>query len=153
MKVEEIIEQMQEYIKDAHQMPLMGGRVLIEPDRLLDMIDDLVNGFPQELRQAKALVADRVKIIDDAKKEAEGIIRVAEERRKAMVNDSEVTRQAKANAEQMITDAKLKSKEVRKAANDYVEEIMKRADEMLTANVNELRKTRQSIKVSQRQGS
>ena len=153
MTVQEIIDQMQDYVKEAHQMPLMGGRVLIEPDRLLEMMDDLSNALPQELRQAKAIVADRVKIIDDAKKEAEGIVRVAEERRKAMVNDSEITRQAKANAEQMINDAKLKSKEVRKAANDYVEEIMKRADEMLTANVNDLRKTRQSIKSSQRQGN
>jgi len=153
MKVEEIIEQIESSVKEARSLPLMGGRVVVEADQILELLSELSICLPSELRQAKAIVADRSKIIDNAKEEAESIIRVAEERRKNMVNESEIMRQAKASAEQLLTDAKLKSKEVRKAANDYVEEIMKRADEMLTANVNELRKTRQSIKASQRQGN
>lgn len=153
MKVEEIIEQIEVALKEARPLPLMGGRVVVESDQILELLSELSISLPSELRQAKAIVADRAKIIDSAKEEAEGIIRVAEERRKNMVNENEIVRQAKASAEQLLTDAKLKSKEVRKAANDYVEEIMKRADEMLTANVNELRKTRQSIKASQRQGN
>ena len=153
MKIEDLIEQMTDLIKESRPLPLMRDKVVVEPERLLELLDEISVTLPQELRQAKAIVADRTKIIEDAKAEAEGIIRVAEERRKTMVNDNEITRQAKASAEQMLTDARLKSKEVRKAANDYVEEIMKRADEMLTANVNELRKTRQSIKASQRQGN
>ena len=152
MKTEEIIESLEEAIKGARPVPLTG-KVMIESDTLLTMLSELSAALPNELKQAKAIVSDRSNIISAAKQEAEDIVRVAEERRKSMINESEIVRSAKATADQIMTDAKMKSREVRKAANDYVEEIMKRADEMLTANVNELRKTRQSIKASQRQGS
>ena len=58
--------------------------------------------------------------------------------------------QAQAEANEIITDAKLKSRDMRKAVNDYVDEMLRQADEMLTSQVNEIKKTRQNIKASQR---
>ena len=42
---------------------------------------------------------------------------------------------------------------MRRAANEYVDDLMKRCDEQLTGNLAELRKTRQNIKASQRSGT
>ena len=50
----------------------------------------------------------------------------------------------------LIAQAQQKFKEMRKASNDYVDDLMRRADESLSENLAELRKTRQSIKTSQR---
>ena len=153
MKTEEIIEQIEDLLKNSRSLPLMGGKVGVDQNQLLELLGELSATLPSELKQAKKIVAERSEILEEAHREADKKIRQAEERRKNMINESEVMRNAKASADQVLADAKLKSKEVRRAANDYVDEIMKRADEMLTANVNELRKTRQSIKASQRQGS
>lgn len=54
--------------------------------------------FRAEVRKAKAIVADRAQIISEAQREAETIIRVAEEKQKALVNQDEVVRQAQAKA-------------------------------------------------------
>lgn len=51
----------------------------MEADRLRDLIDDIRGNMPSEVRQAKAIVSDRADIISTAKREAEGIIRAAEE--------------------------------------------------------------------------
>ena len=51
---------------------------------------------------------------------------------------------------ELIAQAQQKFKEMRKASNDYVDDLMRRADESLSENLAELRKTRQSIKASQR---
>ena len=67
-----------------------------------------------------------------------------------MVNQDEIVRQAQQKANELIAQAQQKFKEMRKASNDYVDDLMRRADESLSENLAELRKTRQSIKASQR---
>ena len=106
--------------------------------------------IPAEVRQAKAIVADRTQIINEANREAETIVRVAEEKAKAMVNQDEIVRQAQQKANELIAQAQQKFKEMRKASSDYVDDLMRRADESLSEQLAELRKTRQSIKASQR---
>ena len=86
-----------------------------------------------------------------AKKESEDIIRGAEERKKAMIEQSEVMREAKAEAAELLNDAKGKASEIRKAANDYVENVMKRTDDAITAQLTELRKTRQNLRITKKQ--
>lgn len=153
MKVEDLIVELREVVEDAKVMPLSGGKCLVDIDHIKEILDDIDETLPQEVRQAKAIVADRGKILDDAKAEAENIVRSAEDRRKSLVTQNEIVRQAQAEANDIISDAKVKAKEMRKAVNEYVDDIMKRTDEVLTQQVNEVKKTRQSLKASQRTGN
>ena len=43
-----------------------------------------------------------------------------------------------------------RSAEIRKAANDYVENIMKRTDDAITAQITELRKSRQNLRITKK---
>ena len=79
-------------------------------------------------------------------KQREERIRAAEERAKQLVAQEEITKLAQNKAREIIADAQLKSKEMRKAAQDFVDDIMRRADEGLTANLGEVRKTRAALK-------
>mgnify|MGYP006874721651 CR=1 FL=1 len=58
----------------------------------------------------------------------------------------EIVKLAQAKAAEIIAGAQTKSREMRKAAQDFVDDIMRRADEGLTANVAEVRKTRAALK-------
>ena len=58
-------------------------------------------------------------------------------------------RQAQARANDIMAQAQVKFRDMRQASNDYVEDIMRRADETMAASLAELRKTRQSIKATQ----
>ena len=102
--------------------------------------------MPSEIKQARGIVADRTDIITNAKKEADAIIRNAEERAKALIAQEEITRLAQEKAGEIISAALTKSREMRKAAQDFVDDLMRRADEGLTANLSEIRKTRASLK-------
>lgn len=153
MKVEELLGELRDIIDDAKVFPLSGGKSMVNAENIREILDDMEDTLPQEVRQAKAIVADRAQIIADAKREAEGIVRNAEERKKVLVNQNEIVRQAQAEANQIINDANLKSKEIRRAANEYIDDLMKRTDDLMTNQVNELKKTRQSLKQSQRTGN
>ena len=145
MKVDDLILQLQDLIGEAKSMPFSGGKVMVNSDDVYDIIDQIQDAMPAEVRQAKNIVADRKQILAEANRESENIIRAAEERKKAMLNQNEIVREAQAKAKEIIDDAKIKSAEIRKAANVYVDSIMKRAEESLSSQLGEVKKTRANI--------
>ncbi len=144
MSIEELLEQFDEALETGVKMP--GKRVIVNAEKLRAVIDDIRLNIPSEIKQARGIVADRADIITNAKREADGIIRNAEERANAMVSQEEITKLAQEKAGEIIANAQMKSREMRKAAQEFVDDIMRRADEGLTANLGELRKTRASLK-------
>ncbi|MBQ2971644.1 MAG: ATPase [Ruminococcus sp.] len=150
MRVDELINELQELVADAKTVPLSGGKVMVEAEKIYDILEEIQDTLPAEVRQAKNIVADRGQIIAEAKKESEDIIRAAEDRKKAMIEESEIMRAAKAEATELLNEVKSKSAEMRKAANDYVENIMKKTDDAITAQLTELRKTRQNLRITKK---
>lgn len=150
MRVEDLINELEDMMNDAKVLPLTGGKAVVDTEAVLDILDDIHDALPGEVRQAKSIVADRSQILAEAKKEAEEIIRAGEEKKKQLVAEDEITKQAQAQAADILSDAKKKSSEMKKAANGYVTDLMKRADETLTDLTNEIRKTRQDIQAQKK---
>lgn len=146
MRVEEILEELEESVKDAWSLPLTGGKGFINVERVSELISEIRDELPNELRQAKAIIADRSQIIAEAKEEAETIVASAEKKAKFMVERDEIVKQAQKKSEEVLMEAKIKSREMKQVTNEYIDELIKRTDETLTDAVTALRKTRQSLK-------
>ena len=134
MKVDDLILQLQDLVNDAKSMPFSGGKVLVNSEEVYDIIDQIQDAMPAEVRQAKNIVADRKQIITE----------------KVMLNQNEIVREAQAKAREILEDAKQKSLEIRKAANVYVDSIMKRTEESLAGQLGEVKKTRANFINSQK---
>ena len=147
--VEDLIDELYDVLEKGWSLPLSGGKSFIDSEEAKQILDEIREAIPAEVRKAKAIVADRAQIISEAQREAETIVRVAEEKAKTLVNQEEIVRQAQAKANDIMAQAQVKFREMRKASNDYVEDIMRRTDEAVSASLAELRKTRQSIKSTQ----
>ncbi len=146
MNIEELLEQFDEVLDSGIKIP--GKKTLVDVEKLRAVVDDIRLNIPNEIKQARGIVADRTDIITTAKREADGIIRNAEERAKAIVAQEEIVKMAQEKATEIIANAQAKSKEMRRAAQDFVDDIMRRADEGLTSNLGEIRKTRAALKQS-----
>ena len=144
MNMDDLMEQLDEVLESSFKMP--GKRVVVDVEKVRAIIDDMRMTMPTEVKQAKGIVADRADIINNAKREADNIIRVAEERAKAMVAQEEITKLAQARAGEVLAAAQKKSRDMRNAAQDFVDDLMLRSDEMLTANLNEIKKTRAALR-------
>lgn len=153
ISVETMINDLYEMIDASAKLPLSKDRAIISVTGFKDMLDDIKANLPQEIRQARGIVADRNRILSQANQEAESIIHSAEDRAKKMVSKSEIVRQAQHRSAEMLTDAKTKSNEMRKAAAEYIDDIMKQADDDVSRTLSELKKARQDIKASQRKNS
>lgn len=144
MNMEELLEQLDEALDAGVKLP--GRRCVVDVEKLRAIVDDIRMAMPNEIKQAKGICADRADIISNAKKEADSIKRAAEERAAQLTSQEEIVKLAHAKASEIITNAQLKSKEMRKAAQDFVDDIMRRADDGLTANLAEVRKTRAALR-------
>ena len=146
MNIDDILDQMDEMLDKAWNLPLTGGRCVVDAEKVRDLIDDIRLNLPTEIKQAKQIVADRTDIISVAKAEAESIVRKAEDHAKALVEQEEITKQAQQQASEMLNQAQQKAREMRKGAMEFSEDLLRRSEEVLVANVSEIRKVRTSIR-------
>ena len=141
--IEETITTLYEMVQDAWSLPLGAEKCVVERDKLLDEIS---NQLPGELKQAKTIVESRNEVITNAKREAENILKQAEQRAKQMISREEVVKQAEQQAAEMMKAAQQKIKELRQVTNDYVDDAMKRTEDAISQSLSEIRESRSKFR-------
>lgn len=146
MIIDDILDMMDDLLDSAASVPFSVKKSIIDCDQMRDYINEIRLNLPQEIKQAKLIVRDRQSIMTDANKEADAIIRRAEDRAKVIVSNDEITKQAKLRAADIINQAQGRAKELKNVANKYIDDVLVRTEECLQANLADVRKTRQAVK-------
>ena len=88
---EDIIGALYDMVQDARSMPLAADKCILERDKVLDMLDEIIAQLPAELKQSRTIVESRNELISQARREAENIVRQAQEQEKAVqINSGDV---------------------------------------------------------------
>ena len=119
---------------------------MVDADKVRDLIDDIRLNLPTEIKQAKAIVSDRTDIINSAKKEAEQIVRKAEDRARSLVSQEEVAKAAQAKASEILSQSQIKSREIRQAAQEFSDNCLLKTEEVLVKSLTEIKATRQAFR-------
>ena len=143
--IEEIITTLYEMVQDAWSLPLGAEKCVLERDKVLDLLDEISNQLPGELKQAKTIVESRNEVITNAKREAENILKQAEQRAQQLMSKEEVYILAENEANEMIKNAQLKIKELKQATNEYVDDALRRTEESISTALNEIKASRSSF--------
>ena len=85
---EDIIGALYDMVQDARSMPLAADKCILERDKVLDMLDEIIAQLPAELKQSRTIVESRNELISQARREAENIVRQAQEQSKKRVTKS-----------------------------------------------------------------
>lgn len=141
-EVMELIEMLYTMVSEAWGVPLGNDKCIVEREKVLTILEEIKARIPVELSEAKRLVSARDEFIGNAKREAESIRRLAEEKARALVDEQEIVRISKARSNEMITNAENKSRELRRVANEYVDDALRRTEEAVSAALDELRQSR-----------
>lgn len=141
MDIEQLIETLEDKIDGCTTIPLWG-RGIIDKDELLDLIQEIRVKFPDEMKQAKWVKEERQRIINDAQKEAAGIIKAAEEKIAAMVNEHDITQQAYEKANQIMDSAQNNARDIRIGANQYADDVLRALEEELIKTAETIRANR-----------
>ena len=143
---EDIIGALYDLVQDARSMPLAADKCILERDRVLDMLDEIIAQLPGELKQSRAIVESRNELVSQARREAEAILSEAREKANQMVTKEAIYVEAKKRSEELALQTQTKINQLRKAGNEYMDESLRQTEEVISKALAEVRDTRMKFR-------
>ena len=146
VSMEAMLEALEELLEEGMSVPLSGGKRVVDIDEARDIIDDIRINMPQEILQAKAIVQDKAQIMAKAAKEAEEIVRRAEERAAHLVDTQEIVLKATAKAKEIEQTAQSQANQLKSTVTQYCDNILNQTQEQLKKSFDEVKLVRDNLK-------
>ena len=143
--IEQIISALYDMIQDARGLPLGADKCIVERDKVLDMLDEIIAQLPVELKQARTIVESRNELIGQARREAEAVIRQAQDKAAELVAEEAIYKEAKRQCQEMVVQTQSRMADLRKASNDYMDDALRRTEEAIAMSLEDVRNTREKF--------
>ncbi|MGN0038468.1 MAG: ATPase [Coriobacteriales bacterium] len=121
--IEELLDELAERIENSK--PVLGNsqKRQVEIGPVFEIIDEIRDILPEELRQARIIVRDRQGMIEAAEIDANRILEDAERQADQIASEQEIVRIAEAKATDIVEEAMMREREMRVGAEDYADQI------------------------------
>ncbi len=123
MEIFALLETLEDILEKGKTVPFTE-KCIVEKNELLDIIKEIRLNLPDELKQAKWIREERERIIAEAQKDAEDIVKEAENRIISMIDEHEITKKAYVKKNEIIAEANEMYREYSKDAANYVDGIL-----------------------------
>lgn len=144
MEIFTLLESLEEILESGSKVPF-SSKVMVDIDELRDILEDIRLKLPDELKQAKWVKEERQRIIEDAQKEADNIIKNAESKIVTMIDDNVITKKALAQKEEIIENANKVSKEICTGTHEYANAILEKVEEVLKETLEVVQNNRREL--------
>ena len=144
--IEQIISALYDMVQDARGLPLGADKCIVERDKVLDMLDEIIGQLPVELKQARTIVESRNELIGQARREAEATIRQAQEKAAQLVEEEAIYQEAKRQCQEMVIQTQNRMSELRKTSTDFMDDALRRTEEAISVSLEDIRDTRIKFK-------
>ncbi len=94
--------------------------VVVDEDRMLDLIDQMRVTIPEEIKKSQQLLSQRDRILAQAQEEASRTIALAREKAEKLVENDPITQAAQIKAEQIVAQAHLDSEQTKRETDNYI---------------------------------
>ena len=122
----QLLDELEDVMDSSKAVPF-SSKVTVNKEEIYDIIEIRMK-LPNELKQSKWVIEERNKILIDAQREADEIVKNAEDRMVRLVDENEVTKKAYEQAAAIIDSAKKTSKDMRLGAMEYAESVLADAE-------------------------
>lgn len=119
MDILQLIDRLEELFNDAKAVPFTHN-VIVDEDRMLELIDQMRIAIPDEVKKAQQVVAQRDRVMAQAQEEANRTVQLARDKADDMTQKDIVTQEAQRRAEQILSQARAEAEAVRADADNYV---------------------------------
>jgi cell division septum initiation protein DivIVA len=114
------LEHLDELIREAKSMPLSSS-VLVNREEVLEMITEMKEALPEEIKRARWIVRDREELLAKAREEGDRTVAQAHEEQLRMARKEEIVARATSEADRVVSDAEERARMMRAEAEDYVD--------------------------------
>jgi hypothetical protein len=133
----ELLEYLEELIETSPKVPITG-KTIIDKKEFLEVIDQIVNTLPDQLKKAKWVMNEKDRILQDAQKEYDNIKKETLEIMKQNVENHDLVKEAKVRANEIIALAQRDAKAIRIGSREYSQEILLQIDREIEEKRNML---------------
>ncbi|OQX63769.1 MAG: hypothetical protein B5M51_04705 [Anaerolinea sp. 4484_236] len=137
MDILHLIDRLEELFNESRALPFTHN-VIVDEDRMLDIIDQMRIAIPEEVKKAQQLLNQSERILAQAEEKANRTTLLAQEKADEMTAKDIVTQEAQRRAEQILSQARADAEATRNDADDYVIETLSRVEEELGRLLNQV---------------
>jgi cell division septum initiation protein DivIVA len=119
MDILQLIDRLEELFNDAKAVPFTHN-VIVDEDRMLELIDQMRIAIPEEVKKAQQVVAQRDRVMAQAQEEANRTLQLAREKSDQYIQKDVIVQEAQRRAEQIISQARAEAEATRADADNYV---------------------------------
>jgi F0F1-type ATP synthase membrane subunit b/b' len=145
MKMEEVtmdilhlVDRLEELFNESRSIPFTHS-VIVDEDRMLDIIDQMRVSIPDEIKKAQQLLTQRDRLLAQAQEEANRTIMLAREKGKQIIEQDEIVLSAQKRADQIVEQAKLDGEHVKREADEYVLHSLSNLEIEMERLINQIR--------------
>jgi len=145
MEIFTILESIEDILEKSKGVPF-SNKVLVDKEEILEQISELRLKLPEELKQAKWIKEERQRILVEAQKEADDIVKEAENRIISMIDEHEITKKAYEKKAEIIETANEMSREISKGTKDYADNVLNGIEVALQEALKIIQNNRNELK-------
>ena len=137
MDILHLVDRLEELFNTSRPIWLTHN-VIIDENRMLDIIDQMRVAIPEEIKKAQQVITQRDRIMAQAKEEANRTISLAREKAEKQLQNNEMMQSAKIKADDIIAQAHKEAAQIRQEADQYILETLSNLEltlERLTSQV------------------
>jgi len=138
MDILHLIDRLEELFNESRSVPLTRN-VIVDEERMLDIIDQMRIAIPEEVKKAQQLLAQRDRVLAQAQEEANRTLSLAREKADQMVARESLVQTAQMRADQILTQARADAEATRRDADDYVVDSLSRMEVELERLLTQVR--------------
>ncbi|MBQ3409499.1 MAG: ATPase [Clostridia bacterium] len=145
MEIFTILESIEDILEKSKGVPF-SNKVVVDKEEILEQISELRLKLPEELKQAKWIKEERQRILVEAQKEADDIVKEAENRIISMIDEHEITKKAYEKKAEIIETANEMSREISKGTKDYADNVLNGIEVALQEALRIIQNNRNELK-------
>lgn len=138
MDILHLVDRLEELFNESRAIPLTH-QVVVDEDRMLDLIDQMRVSIPEEVKKAQQLLSQRDRVLAQAQEEANRTLALAREKSEQFVEKDAIVHAANARADQIIAKAKVEAEAIQKESDEYVLRNLARLQMELERLLNQVR--------------
>lgn len=147
ISLEQLFGQLEDLILNSPKVPLTN-KIIIDEDRLIDLIDHIRQDLPSEFRNAQEICAQRTSLMAEAQRESDGLRAGAERDRLRLVSETEIYRQAQIEADRLVREAHIQIHEQQVSADQYADEVLAELETKIGRALQTIKNGRQQLSSS-----
>lgn len=140
-----LLNEVEEIIDHGTKIP-MTGKVLVDDSVIFELLDRVRASLPEELTNAKWVLKERQRILNEAEGEAQKLLEKGKMYIDQRAIENEVVKQAQIYGEEIANQAQTFSRDVKSGAVQYADEMLQHVEQSLHLTLQALQQNREELK-------